>query len=66
MKFLTAIWKWLDGNKTLIGTLLIVLLQGGMFGEAGVLFDVITWLSGILTAGGVLHKIAKGTSNTGK
>jgi len=64
--FFKKIWTWLDGNKTLFGMLLMVLVGEGVFGDSGILFELMTWLGRLLTGGGVLHKLAKGTSNTGK
>ena len=66
MDFLKKIWAWLDGNKTLIGTLLLVLLQQGVVPEHTFVYDFLSWVANILVGGGLVHKIAKGTSNTGK
>ena len=59
------IWDWLDGNKTLIGTVLLVATPM-LLGEHTFGYDILMWLGGFLTAGGVVHKVLKGTSNTGK
>lgn len=65
-KMFKKIWAWLDGNKMLIGTLLLLLVERGVFGDAGFLFAFMTWFSTGLAGGGFIHKIAKGISNTGK
>ena len=59
------IWDWLDGNKTLVGTVILVVTPL-LIGEHTFAFDILMWLGGFLTGGGILHKAIKGTSNTGK
>lgn len=66
MNVLKTIWEWLDGNKSLFGMIILYLVEQGVFGTEGILFELMTWLGGILLGGGVLHKFVKGTSNTGK
>ena len=62
---LQKIWEWLDGNKTLIGTMLLVVTPV-LFGEHTFAFELFMWLGGLLTGGGMIHKVVKGTKNTGK
>ena len=64
--FFQAILKWLDGNKTILGTLILVMVEGGIFGTEGTLYSIMVWLGGLLAGIGVVHKGIKGTSNTGK
>ena len=65
MNVLKAIWDWLNGNKTLIGTLILVLVNqdGCIFGNC-VVEDFLQWLGGLLAGVGVVHKLAKGVNNT--
>ena len=62
MNQLMVIWKWFNGNKTLIGTLCLALAP--FFPEYTFLYDALIWAGGVLGATGILHKIAKGTKNT--
>jgi len=59
------IWEWLDGNKTVIGTLILVatplLLPDHTLG-----FQFLMWLGGIMAGIGVTHKLKKGVHNTGQ
>ena len=61
MKFLTLLWNWFNGNKTVIGMALMFLGDKTWFhdfaGDAGV--DIVQYLGGILTSVGIVHKIAK-------
>lgn len=63
---LATIWAWLDGNKTIIGTLILTLLGMGFISDQTFLYEFLMWFGGILAGGGVAHKLIKGTSNTGK
>jgi len=65
MSVLKVIWDWLNGNKTLIGTLILVLVaeEGCLFGNC-TLESVMQWIGTTLAGVGVLHKLAKGTENT--
>ena len=67
--FLQKLWNWLNGNKTIFGT---VLLTNAQFIPADFtmigLFHVqsaMLWLGGILTGAGVAHKLAKATTDPG-
>jgi hypothetical protein len=59
------IWDWLNGNKTLLGTLILVIVEqeGDLFGNA-LIEEVALWLGGLLAGTGVVHKFIKGTNNT--
>ena len=67
MEFLKSIWAWLDGNKTLIGAVILLFVNepGDLFGMplAEMFFG---WLGNVLVGGGLVHKVIKGTKNTGK
>jgi len=58
-----AIWDWLNGNKTLLGTLLLTVTPI-LFGDHTFVFQLFMWLGGLLAGGGVVHKLAKGKNNT--
>ena len=65
MKVLTVIWNWLNGNKTLLGTLLLVLVaEEGCFMGNCMVESVLQWIGTTLAGAGVLHKLAKGVNNT--
>ncbi len=59
MDFFKKIWEWLSGNKTTLGLLILVILEGGYIAENTLLFDILQWLGGLLTATGVAHKFIK-------
>ena len=64
-KVLSTAWNWLDGNKTIIGLVLLQAIQQGLipqgqFSGWAQLFAV------LLTGGGLAHKVLKGVRNTGK
>lgn len=59
MKILKSFWEWLNGNKTLFGALLLALLAHGIVPEGTIWYEVLKWLAGILTGGGIIHKIVK-------
>jgi len=54
------LWNWLNGNKTLLGTLLLAILGMGFIPEHTFIFEFLMWLGGLLAGGGVVHKIIKG------
>ena len=64
---LKKIWDWLDGNKMVIGAMLLVLAgqEGDLLGSPAI-EALVNWLGGILGGGGFLHKLIKGVNNTGK
>ena len=66
MNFLKTLWEWFDGNKTIIGTLILAVLSTGIIPDGTFLFQFLSWLGGLLAGVGVVHKLAKGTHNTGK
>lgn len=59
------IWEWFDGNKTVIGTLILTITPM-LLGSHTIGFEFLMWLGGILAGVGVAHKALKGTKNTGK
>jgi len=65
MKVLNAIWDWLNGNKTLFGTIILYFANqpGDLLGSS-LIEQAAIWLGGILLGGGVLHKVLKGVDNT--
>lgn len=60
------LWQWLDGNKTILGTLLLAFIGTGVIPEHTFFYALLQWLGGFLAAGGMVHKIIKGRANTGK
>ena len=66
MNFLKVIWEWFDGNKTIIGTLILAVLSTGIIPAGTFGYEFLQWLGGLLAGVGVLHKMAKGVHNTGK
>lgn len=67
MEVLKKIWKWLDGNKTIIGTFLLLLLQ--KFGNSWFspeLLEVLNWTIGTLTGASFVHHVKKGKLTTRK
>ncbi|MCD4691665.1 MAG: hypothetical protein K8R79_02030 [Calditrichales bacterium] len=62
MKSLTAIWKWFNGNKLLIGTLCIALAP--FFPDYTFIHGALLWAGGTFGTIGLGHKLAKGTKNT--
>lgn len=61
-----ALWDWLDGNKTIIGTLILAVLSTGILPDNTFAYDFFQWLGSGLAAGGLIHKALKGRANTGK
>lgn len=66
MEWITQLWNWLYGNKTILGTL--ILTVAGLVPDGIVvlgLFDLkaaLLWLGGILAGVGVAHRALR--SNT--
>jgi len=60
---MAKIWEWLNGNKTLIGTMLLVVTPM-LIGDHTFGYELLMWLGGILTGGGLAHKVIKGVNNT--
>ena len=58
-----AIWDWFNGNKTIIGTLILTVTPM-LLGDHTLGFQFLMWLGGIMAGGGVVHKLAKGKKNT--
>lgn len=67
-KILKDVWEWLDGNKMIIGLTLGYFANwaegNGMIEEAS--YQLFTSFAGLLTGGGLVHKLIKGKNNTGK
>lgn len=57
----TAIWDFLNGNKTIFGALFLALASSGFIPE-GVITDILNWLGLTLGAGGAAHKLVKGSA----
>lgn len=60
---MTKIWEWFNGNKTIIGTLLLTITPI-LLGDHTFAYQFLMWLGGILAGVGVVHKIGKGVNNT--
>lgn len=60
------IWDWLDGNKTLLGTMVLAILGTGVISDHTFAYAFLQWLGNFMVGGGLVHKLAKGTRNTGK
>jgi hypothetical protein len=69
MNFLTKLWNWLNGNKTVIGLVILTLIQQAFFKqllpETSVWYQAIQWFAGILAGVGIVHKIAKANTEPG-
>lgn len=64
-KFLETVWAWLNGNKTLFGTILLYFAnQPGYLLGSSLIEQAAIWLGGVLLGGGVIHKVVKGVNNT--
>ena len=63
-QFLGTIWGWLDGNKTIVGLVLLQAIQSGLFPE-GQWLEWAKLFAMLLTGGGLAHKVLKGVKNTG-
>ena len=59
MGFLTQLWNWLNGNKTFFGMAILLVLQQGWLPSDTIYFEMLQWLAGLLTGGGLLHKLKK-------
>ncbi len=59
-----VIWDWLNGNKTLIGTLILALVGSGIIPDHTFLYQFLLWIGGLLAGGGLVHKLKKGVNNT--
>ena len=58
-----ALWDWFNGNKTIIGTLILTVTPM-LLGDHTLAFEFLMWLGGILAGTGVVHKALKGKNNT--
>jgi hypothetical protein len=59
---MTKIWEWLNGNKTVIGTLILVATPL-LLGEHTFGYELLMWLGGLLAGVGVAHKVVKPAAN---
>lgn len=67
MEFLTKLWEWLQGKKTAIGALILLLIQQSWFLSFipdGTVEDAVIWTLGIigsfLTGAGIIGMVSKG------
>ncbi len=67
MNTVKSVWSWFDGNKTLIGAIILLFVNepGDLFGIP-IAEQLFLWLGNLLVSGGLAHKLLKGTKNTGK
>jgi len=61
---MAKIWEWFNGNKTVIGALILAVLGTGIIGEHTFGYELLLWVGGLLAGTGVVHKLAKGVDNT--
>jgi len=61
---MSKIWEWLNGNKTVIGALILAILGTGIISDHTLGYQILLWLGGLLAGGGLAHKVAKGVNNT--
>ena len=58
---MNKIWTWLDGKKTSIGAVLLIIC-GAPHLEQWIspdILDIVYYVGSVLGAGGVIHKVAK-------
>jgi len=61
MEILKKIWKWFDGNKTIIGTFLLLLLaKFGTLWFSPNMLEVLNWVLVTLTGASFAHHVKKG------
>ena len=68
MNYLRKIWDWLDGNKTIICSVIVAVLSQNyikQFVEPG-LHEFLLWLFIALGTGALFHHIKKGYLSTDK
>jgi len=63
-----VIWKWLNGNKTIIGTFILLLLSQPFAQDwfKPEMMTLIVWVVRTLTGASLVHHIAKGKFTTKK
>lgn len=61
-----ALWEWLDGNKTIIGTMILAFVGTNIVPSHTFAYAFLQWLGGFMAAGGMVHKVIKGRANTGQ
>ncbi len=55
---MAKIWEWLNGNKTVIGTVILVVTPL-LLGDHTFAYQILMWAGGLLTGGGIVHKFVK-------
>jgi hypothetical protein len=68
LRILIIIWQWLEGNKTVLGLVLITIageMDSGYL-ETNYFKWFIEFIGGLLMGVGVGHKLLRGRANTGK
>ena len=61
------LWKWLDGNKTIIGSILLLVTTVPAVGTAlGGSLLVVQTIIGLLTGASLAHHVKKGYFKTNK
>jgi len=63
-----SIWKWIDGNKTIICGVIFGFIArfGVQLGIPLETVDMILWIAGALGAGSFTHHVVKGYTTTKK
>lgn len=65
MNFWTKLWKIVDGNKTMIGAVLLMIIQitavQSWLGEA---YEIVKYIIIVITGASAVHHVAKGSFNT--
>jgi hypothetical protein len=66
MALLERLWKILDGNKTIICSIVFGFIAkfGVQIGISELTVEMVLWVSGFLGAGSLAHHIQKGKLNT--
>ncbi len=62
MKYLTMIWDWFNGNKTLLGTACLTMSM--FFPPHTFAHQALLYVGGVLLPAGLVHKAIKGVNNT--
>lgn len=62
MNFWQKLWKVLDGNKTMIGAVLLMIISiASVQAWLGPVYDIVYYIIITLTGASALHKISKGS-----
>ena len=62
MDFFKKALEWLNGNKTFFGMFILLFLQQGFISETTFAYEFLQWIGGLLSVGGMAHKIKKATT----